>query len=180
VHPGARRDVLPERPPTPSASHRRPLEGGVVERGARPVDGAGPGVRLLATGYETRPQLPCDFATKSAAQDEPTRWRRPRDEPVLASSAPGGAPRCYTTQAAAAEQQRATGQSRLLEIIRQRSSEERPVLEIVAAGSPQAASVQLTCQTTEQQATKECQARAGSERCVVSGPITGEYVHPDP
>ena len=73
---------------------------------------------------------------------------------------------CYTTQSAAAERQRETGQQHLLELIGQTARlEERPTIEIVAPGDPRFQSIQLTCQTDVERASKACagDAQDGNE-----------------
>jgi preprotein translocase subunit SecD len=174
----------PSATPTPSASASpSPSKAASSSASASPSTAADPASAYAQLDTKTAQQLPCDFATKSAAQDELGTWTAAHvtnQYCVLSSQAENLG--CYTTQAAAAEQQRATGQSRLLEIIGKTARlEERPVLEIVAAGSPQAASVQLTCQTAEEQATKQCQGGAQDQNDVwYPDPSTGEYVHLGP
>jgi preprotein translocase subunit SecD len=89
---------------------------------------------------------------------------------------------CYTTASAAAEQQRATGQQAILNTIGKTARlEERQTLEIVPAGTPQAAQIKLTCQTQEEQATKDCQGSAQDQNDVwYPDPSRNEYVHLGP
>ena len=57
---------------------------------------------------------------------------------------------CFIDRASAEEQQRATGQQRLLDVIGQTARlEERPVLAVVPPGDPAYASTPVTCAATE-------------------------------
>jgi len=74
---------------------------------------------------------------------------------------------CFSTQAAAAEKQRETGQQHLLDIIGKTARlEERPTISIVTPADPQYASIQLTCQTATEQATRACIAGAQDDQTV--------------
>jgi preprotein translocase subunit SecD len=102
--------------------------------------------------------LPCDFATKEAAQAALAAFTVQHvTTQYCVVSSQNEALGCFTTQAAAAERQRETGQQHLLEIIGKTARlEERPTLAIVSPGQPQFASIQLTCQTAAEQASKNC------------------------
>jgi preprotein translocase subunit SecD len=88
---------------------------------------------------------------------------------------------CFTTQAAAAQRQRETGQQRLLETIGKTARlEERQTLEILPSTSPQAASVQLTCQKPEELDTPACSGKAQDQNEVWYPDDRGNYVHLGP
>jgi preprotein translocase subunit SecD len=88
---------------------------------------------------------------------------------------------CFPTQAAAAQRQRETGQQRLLETIGKTARlEERQTLEIVPSTSPQAASIQLTCQKPEELDTPACSGKAQDQNEVWYPDDRGNYVHLGP
>ncbi len=126
--------------------------------------------------------LPCDFKTKQEAQQGldaiavehlTTRY--------CVVSSQGQDLGCYTTQSAAAERQRETGQQHLLELIGQTARlEERPTIEIVTPSDPRFQSVQLTCQTDVERASKACQGDAQDGNEVWYPDKQGNAVHLGP
>ena len=144
--------------PTPSAS---PKNSATPSASASPSPTAAtdPGVAYATLDQVGSSPLPCDFKTKQESQQGlealavehlTTRY--------CVVSAQGQDLGCYTTQGAAAERQRETGQQRLLQLIGQTARlEERPTIEIVTQGDPRYASIQLTCQTDVERASKACE-----------------------
>jgi preprotein translocase subunit SecD len=130
----------------------------------------------------TAEPLPCDFATKSAAQDALAGWTTAHvTTQSCVVSSQGEDLGCFTTQAAAAQRQRETGQQRLLETIGKTARlEERQTLEILPSTSPQAASVQLTCQKLEELDTPACSGKAQDQNEVWYPDDRGNYVHLGP
>src|SRR5207253_1329060 len=90
---------------------------------------------------------------------------------------------CFTTQAAAAQRQRETGQQALLNLIGKTARlEERPTLQVVPPTDPSYASIQLTCSTPQEQATKDCQGAAQDNNDVwylsqAAGSAPGSKMH---
>jgi preprotein translocase subunit SecD len=171
--------------PTPSAtpSAKRSSASTSPSASASPSAAPDPAGAYAQLDTSSAQPIPCDFASKSDASDALAGWTAAHVTTqycVLSSQDQDLG--CYTTQEAAAEQQRATGQQRLLDTIGKTARlEERQTLEIVTAGSPQASSIQLTCQTAEEQATKECQGSAQDQNDVwYPDPARGEYVHLGP
>jgi protein-export membrane protein SecD len=106
--------------------------------------------------------LPCSFGSKQAAENalSGVQTQHVTTQYCVVSSQ-GEDLGCFVSEEAAAERQRETGQQRLLDIVGKTARlEERPTLEIVAQGDPRYASIPLTCETPEQQATRECQGDA--------------------
>jgi preprotein translocase subunit SecD len=130
----------------------------------------------------TAEPLPCDFATKSAAQDALAGWTTAHvTTQSCVVSSQGEDLGCFTTQAAAAQRQRETGQQRLLETIGKTARlEERQTLEILPSTSPQAASLQLTCQKPEELDTPACSGKAQDQNEVWYPDDRGNYVHLGP
>jgi protein-export membrane protein SecD len=88
---------------------------------------------------------------------------------------------CYTTQAAAQERQRETGQQRLLSLIGKTARlEERPTLEIVPQSDPRYQTIHLTCQTPQEQDSKACQNGAQDGNEVWYPDQAGNAVHLGP
>ena len=150
--------------PTPSASTeevRVALAVG-VRRAPRTI----PGTAYAELDQTGSSPLPCDSKTKQeaeqgldalAVQHITTRY--------CVVSSQGQDLGCYTTQSAAAERQRETGQQHLLELIGQTARlEERPTIEIVAPSDPRFQSIQLTCQTDVERASKACAGRRPGRR----------------
>ena len=75
---------------------------------------------------------------------------------------------CFIDQASAEEQQRATGQQRLLDVIGQTARlEERPVLTVIPPGDPAFASTPVTCGTEAERQQPECAPNALESQEVV-------------
>ena len=88
---------------------------------------------------------------------------------------------CFSTQEAASERQRETGQERLLQLIGKTARlEERPTLEIVPPSSPQFSSITPTCQTPEEQDSKACEGTAQDANDVWYPDKQGDLVHLGP
>ena len=105
--------------------------------------------------------LPCDYTSKKDAQAglDALSVQHVTTQYCVISSA-GENLGCYTSQDAAAEQQRATGQESLLNLIGKTARlEERPTIEIVTPSDPQYQSIQLTCPPSAAE-TKACQGGA--------------------
>ena len=130
----------------------------------------------------TAQQLPCDFDSKSAAQSELDSWTAAHvTTQYCVVSSQNQDLGCYTTQSDATDQQRATGQTELLKTIGETARlEERPTLETVPAATAQAQGITLTCQTTEEKASKECQGSAQDLNDVWYPDAQGNYVHLGP
>jgi preprotein translocase subunit SecD len=112
--------------------------------------------------------LPCDFASKDAAQTALAAYTTPNvTTQYCVYSSQNESLGCYTTQAAAAQRQRETGQQSLLDLIGKTARlEERSTLQIVAPTDPSYASIQVTCSTPQEQATKDCQTGAQDQNDV--------------
>ena len=106
--------------------------------------------------------LPCDFATRQTAQTALAGFAVNHvTTQYCVVSSQNEELGCFTTQAAAAEKQRETGQQHLLDIIGKTARlEERATIQIVTPADPQYDSIQLTCQTAAEQATRSCLAGA--------------------
>ncbi|MGZ4131635.1 MAG: protein translocase subunit SecD [Actinomycetota bacterium] len=112
--------------------------------------------------------LPCSFATKSEAQTalDAVAAQHVTTQYCVVSSQNQDLG-CYTSTAAADQQQRATGQQRLLDIIGKTARlEERPTLQIVPPSSSQYAGIAVTCGTPQEQASKACQGSAQDQNTV--------------
>jgi preprotein translocase subunit SecD len=177
----------PSATPTPSASA---TPSGKTKRAsaspsvsASPSAASDPSAAYAQLDTASAQPLPCDYASKSEAQSALDGWTAAHvTTQYCVVSSQGQDLGCYTTLSAAAEQQRATGQQRLLDTIGKTARlEERQTLEIVPAGTPQAAQIQLTCQTQEEQATKDCQGGAQDQNDVwYPDPSRNELVHLGP
>jgi protein-export membrane protein SecD len=105
--------------------------------------------------------LPCDYTSKQDAQAglDALSVQHVTTQYCVVSSA-GEDLGCYTSQDAAAERQRETGQESLLQLIGKTARlEERPTIEIVTPSDPQYQSITLTCPPSQSQ-TKQCQGGA--------------------
>ena len=113
--------------------------------------------------------LPCGFASKQAAQTALAGYTTPHvTTQYCVFSSQNQNLGCYTTQSAAAQRQRETGIQSILDLIGKTARlEERPTLKIVPPGDPTYASIQLTCSTPQEQATKACQGSAQDQNDVV-------------
>src|SRR5207247_10969034 len=147
---------------------------------ASPSAAPDPSAAYAQLDTKTAQPLPCEYASKSDAQSALDGWTAAHvTTQYCVVSSQGEDLGCYTTQTAAGEEQRATGQQRLLDTIGKTARlEERQTLEIVPAGTPQAAQIQLTCQTPEEQVTKEGQSGAQDQNDVwYPDPSRNELVH---
>jgi protein-export membrane protein SecD len=149
---------------------------------ASPSAAADPAAAYAQLDKKTAQELPCDFSSKSDAQTELDSWTAAHvTTQYCVVSSQNEDLGCYTTQSAASDQQRATGQTRLLQIIGKTARlEERPTLQIIPSTDPSAASIQLTCQTPQEQASKECQGDAQDKNDVWYPDQNGNYVHLGP
>ncbi len=128
--------------------------------------------------------LPCDFASKQAAQTALAGYTTPHvTTQWCVYSSQNQNLGCFTTQAAAAQRQRETGQQALLDLIGKTARlEERPTLQIVAPTDPSYPQIPLTCSTPQEQATKDCQNGAQDQNDVwylskAAGSALGSKVH---
>jgi preprotein translocase subunit SecD len=174
----------PSATPTPSASATPASKhaSSTPSASASPAATSDPTAAYAQLDTSTAQPLPCDFDTKSAAQDALDGWTAAHvTTQYCVVSSQGQDLGCYTTQAAATEQQRATGQSRLIQTIGETARlEERPTLTIVPASTAQSQGITLTCQTTEEQASKECVSGAQDHNDVWYPDAQGNYVHLGP
>jgi preprotein translocase subunit SecD len=134
---------------------------------------------LDTTGSSTPP---CDYQSKSAAQQALAAWSvqhiTTRYCVVSAQNEDLG---CFSTQEAATERQRETGQERLLQLIGKTARlEERPTLEIIPPSDPTFQSIKPTCQTPEEQDSKACEGSAQDANDVYYPDEQGDLVHLGP
>jgi protein-export membrane protein SecD len=127
-------------------------------------------------------KLPCDYASESEARDGlaalAVQHITTRYCVLSAQSEDLG---CFSTQEAASERQRETGQQRLLQLIGKTARlEERPTLDIIPPTDPQFASITPTCQTPEEQDSKACQGTAQDANEVYYPDENGNLVHLGP
>ena len=122
--------------------------------------------------------LPCDFTKKTDAQAALAAIKVTHvTTQYCVVSSQNQDLGCYTTQSAAAERQRETGQQRLLQVIGKTARlEERPTKQIVAPGDPNYQALTLTCGTPEEQAGKQCQGSALDNQTVVYPDANGDKV----
>jgi preprotein translocase subunit SecD len=180
----------PSATPTPSASASSSASSSKKARAsASPSASASP---APATAYSKldvsgAQPLPCDFASNQAAQTALAAYTTPHvTTQFCVYSSQHQNLGCYTTQTAAAQRQRETGQQALLNLIGKTARlEERPTLQIVAPTDPSYASIQLTCSTPQEQATKGCQGAAQDNNDVwylsnAAGSAPGSKMHLGP
>ncbi|MFL5790248.1 MAG: protein translocase subunit SecD [Actinomycetota bacterium] len=125
--------------------------------------------------------LPCDYTSKQDAQAglNALSVQHVTTQYCVVSSQ-GQDLGCYTSQDAAAERQRATGQESLLQLIGKTARlEERPTLEIVTPSDPQYQSITLTCPPSQAE-TKQCQGAANDSTDVWYPDKNNDYVHLGP
>jgi preprotein translocase subunit SecD len=174
----------PSATPTPSASATLGSKraSSTPSASASPSAAPDPTAAYAQLDKNTAQELPCDFSSKSDAQTELDSWTAAHvTTQYCVVSSQNQDLGCYTTQSAASDQQRATGQTRLLQIIGKTARlEERPTLQIIPSTDPSAASIQLTCQTPQEQASKECQGDAQDKNDVWYPDQNGNYVHLGP
>ncbi len=135
---------------------------------------------LLDTTGSSKP--PCDYKTKTEASAALDAWAvqhiTTRFCVVSAQSEDLG---CFSTEEAASERQRETGQERLLQLIGKTARlEERPTLEIIPPTDPQYSSITPTCQTPEEQDSKACEGAAQDGNDVYYPDEQGDLVHLGP
>jgi protein-export membrane protein SecD len=134
--------------------------------------------KLDTTGSST---LPCDYTSKQDAQAglDALSVQHVTTQYCVVSSQ-GEDLGCYTSQDAASERQRETGQESLLQLIGKTARlEERPTLEIVTPSDPTYQSIQLTCQAAQAE-TKQCQGGANDSTEVWYPDQNNDYVHLGP
>jgi protein-export membrane protein SecD len=151
--------------PSPSPS-KQPKASASASASASPSQT--PETAYAALDTSTAQALPCSFATQAEAQkalDAVSAQHVTTQYCVVSSQNQDLG--CFTSQTAAAERQRETGQQRLLDIIGKTARlEERPTLQIVPPSSPQYAGIALTCSTPEEEASKDCQGSAQDNNTV--------------
>jgi len=174
----------PSATPTPSASATPASRhaSSTPSASASPSSAPDPASAYAQLDTKTAQQLPCDFDSKSAAQDALDGWTAAHvTTQYCVVSSQNQDLGCYTTQSAATDQQRATGQTALLQTIGETARlEERPTLQIVPASTAQSQGITLTCQTTEEKASKDCQGTAQDQNDVWYPDAQGNYVHLGP
>jgi preprotein translocase subunit SecD len=174
----------PSPTPTPSASATpSPKKASPsASASASPSAAPDPAAAYAQLDTKTAEPLPCDYAGKAEAQQALDGWTAAHvTTQFCVVSSQDEDLGCYTTQAAAQQQKQATGQQKLLETIGKTARlEERQTLEIVPSTSPQAASIQLTCQKQEELATPACSAKALDQSEVWYPDQQGDYVHLGP
>jgi preprotein translocase subunit SecD len=171
---------------TPSASAtppaRAPSASASASPSPSPSSAPDPAAAYAQLDTRTAEPLPCDFDTKGDAQDALDSWTAAHvTTQYCVVSSQGEDLGCYTTQSAATDQQRATGQTQLLKTIGETARlEERATLEIVPAATAQSQGITLTCQTTQEKASKDCQGDAQDRNEVWYPDAQGNYVHLGP
>ena len=175
--------TTPSATPTPSASPSKKAEG-VCDAVGEPrcrKGSRGPPTRALTkrdhrscrSATTTRRARPPDALAGWSTQHVTTRY--------CVVSSQNEDLGCYTTQEAAQERQRETGQQRLLALIGKTARlEERPTLEIVPQSDPRYQTINLTCQTPEEQDSKACQNGAQDANDVWYPDQQGNAVHLGP
>ena len=148
----------PSATPTPSASASRSRKAKASASASASASPA-PVTAYGKLDVSSAQPLPCDLASKQAAQTALAGYTTPHvTTQWCVYSSQNQSFGCFATQAAAAQRQRETGQQALLNLIGKTARlEERPTLQIVAPTDPSYASIQLTCSTPQEQATKDCQ-----------------------
>jgi preprotein translocase subunit SecD len=134
---------------------------------------------LDTTGSSTPP---CAYDSKAAAEDALAAWSVLHiTTRYCVVSAQGEDLGCFSTQEAASERQRETGQERLLQLIGKTARlEERPTLEIIPPSDPTYGSIEPTCQTPEEQDSKACEGAAQDGNDVYYPDEQGNLVHLGP
>ena len=184
--PTASSSLSPSATPTPSAS-ASPSKKAKASASPSPSVSSTAATAYAELDVSGAQPLPCDFASKEAAQTALTAYTTPHvTTQYCVYSSQNENLGCYTTQAAAAERQRETGQQSLLDLIGKTARlEERPTLQIVAPTDPSFASIQVTCSTPQEQASKDCQGGAQDQKDVwyysqAAGSPPGAKVHLGP
>ena len=153
--------------PTPSAS-ASPSKKAKASASASPSASSAPATAYTELDVSGAQPLPCDFTTKQAAETALAAYTTSHvTTQYCVYSSQNENLGCYTTQAAAAQRQRETGQQSLLDLIGKTARlEERPTLQIVAPTDPSYASIPVTCSTPQEQASKDCQGAAQDQKDV--------------
>jgi preprotein translocase subunit SecD len=113
--------------------------------------------------------LPCQQETKADAQQalDAISVSKQDTQYCVISSADQNLG-CFIDRASAEEQQRATGQQRLLDVIGQTARlEERPVIAVIPASDPSFASTPVTCGTEAERQQDDCSPNALASQEVV-------------
>jgi protein-export membrane protein SecD len=192
--PGTTQSTSPQTTPTPSPAPAgkakptgTPSPNSGNGSGATPsASPSGPTTTPAETAYASldtsgSSTLPCDYATKSEAQTalDALSVQHVTTQYCVVSSQ-GAELGCYSTQDAATERQRETGQESLIRLIGQTARlEERPTLEIVTPADPRYKSIALTCPPAQQE-TKACQGTANDATDVWYPDQNNDYVHLGP
>ncbi len=148
----------PAASPSPSTS---PSNGGGNPTSASPTASPSPTPSVFSQldfSDGSAANLPCTFASKSDAQTALGALSATHETQVFCviSSANKNLG-CYLKRQDALDQQRATGQSHLLQVIGETARlEERTVLAIIAPSDPSYTATPLTCATATEQKTKAC------------------------
>jgi protein-export membrane protein SecD len=168
--------------PTPTASPTGKTSASATPS-ASTAGGKDPGTAYQSLDQTGSSALPvCDAATQAEATKELAQWSTQHLTTLYCVvSAANEDLGCYTTQAAAQERQRETGQQRLLSLIGKTARlEERPTLEIVSPSDPRFQTIKLTCQTPEEQDSKACENGAQDANDVWYPDKGGNAVHLGP
>ncbi len=155
----------PEPSPTPSASP----SGSASATPSPPASPSPSPSSFLDLDLEGADPLPCEFPSRDEADNALGRITvRPETERFCVVSAAGEQLGCAVRREAAQEQQRQSGQERLLRVIGETARlEERRVLEVVGADDPRP----VTCGTEEEQELPRCDPDAlADEEVVYPGP----------
>jgi preprotein translocase subunit SecD len=149
--------TVPAESPSPSPSPSK--GGGKPSTSPTPSPSPTPSVfSQLDFSDGSTADLPCSFASKSEAQTALSGLSATHETQVFCvlSSANKNLG-CYLKRQDAIDQQRATGQSHLLQVIGETARlEERTVLAIIAPSDPSYTATPITCATAAEQKTKAC------------------------
>lgn len=123
----------------------------------------------LVFSYSTQGALPCGFPAKTDAETALSGLSATHETQVFCVISSGSKNLgCFLNRQDATNQQHATGQSHLLEVIGQTARlEERVVQAVIPPNDPTYASLPLTCATTAEQKTKVCSFDALKKQDVV-------------
>ncbi|MEP6758098.1 MAG: protein translocase subunit SecD [Actinomycetota bacterium] len=171
----------PSATPTPSAKPTKSASAS-ASASSSPSAATDPAAAYAELDQSGSSPLPCAYKTKQDAQTGLDALAvQHLTIRYCVVSAQGEDLGCFTTESAAAERQRETGQQKLLEQIGQTARlEERPTLEIVSSSDPRFASLQPTCQTSAEQDSKACQGAAQDGNEVWYPDRQGNLVHLGP
>jgi protein-export membrane protein SecD len=174
--------TTPSATPTPSGSPSKKAKA-TATPSASPAGAKEPGTAYQGLDQTGSSELPvCEYDSKSAAAGALAGWSTQHvTTRYCVVSSQNEDLGCYTTQEAAQERQRETGQQRLLALIGKTARlEERPTLEIVPQSDPRYQTINLTCQTPEEQDSKACQNGAQDANDVWYPDEQGNAVHLGP